>query len=168
MKLSRAGVDIAKSVFHVHAVDGRDNPRWQAKLKRDKWLDALCARLSPGAEVGMEACASAHHWARKLQQSGFHVKLIGAQFVKPYVKSNKNDRVDAEAICEAMGRPGMRFVAVKSVIQQDTQAAHRIREELWPANRQGQSDTRPSGLRGKFGNTQPIRKRHRQGSRAPD
>ena len=154
MKLSRAGVDIAKSVFHVHAVDGRDNPRWQAKLKRDKWLDALCARLSPGAEVGMEACASAHHWARKLQQRGFHVKLIGAQFVKPYVKSNKNDRVDAEAICEAMGRPGMRFVAVKSVIQQDTQAAHRIREELVGQRTAKANQIR--GLVGEYGIVAPL------------
>lgn len=130
MNLSRAGVDIAKSVFHVHAVDSHDQPKWRAKLKRADWLDAVCQHLAPGAEVGMEACASAHHWARKLQERGFRVKLIGAQFVKPYVKSNKNDRVDAEAICEAMSRPSMRFVAVKSVAQQDTQAAHRIREEL--------------------------------------
>ena len=101
MNLNRAGVDIAKSVFHVHAVDRHDRPGWQAKLKRSEWLDALCTHLAPGAEVGMEACASAHHWARKLQQRGFRVKLMGAQFVKPYVKSNKNDRVDAEAICEA-------------------------------------------------------------------
>lgn len=154
MKLSRAGVDIAKSVFHVHAVDGRDNPKWQAKLKRDLWLDALCARLAPGAEVGMEACASAHHWARKLQQKGFHVKLIGAQFVKPYVKSNKNDRVDAEAICEAMGRPGMRFVAVKSVAQQDLQAAHRIREELVVQRTAKANQIR--GLIGEYGIVAPL------------
>ena len=115
MNLSRAGVDIAKSVFHVHAVDRHDRPQWRTKLKRAEWLEALCRRLAPGAEVGMEACASAHHWGRKLQERGFRVKLIGAQFVKPYVKSNKNDRVDAEAICEAMSRPGMRFVPVKSV-----------------------------------------------------
>lgn len=130
MKLTRAGVDIAKSVFHVHAVDRHDRPGWRAKLRRRVWLDALCERLSPGAEVGIEACASAHHWARELQKRGFQVRLIAAQFVKPYVKSNKNDRADAEAICEAMGRPGMRFVAVKTVAQQDRQAAHRIREGL--------------------------------------
>jgi transposase len=130
MKITRAGVDIAKSVFHVHGVDRQAQPQWQAKLTRAVWLDALCEQLAPGAEVGMEACASAHHWGRELQKRGFRVKLIAAQFVKPYVKSNKNDRVDAEAICEAMSRPGMRFVAVKSVAQQDIQAAHRIREEL--------------------------------------
>jgi transposase len=78
----------------------------------------------------MEACAGAHHWARELQSRGYTVRLIPPQFVKPYVKSNKNDANDAEAICEAMSRPGMRFVAVKSVEQQDIQATHRIRAEL--------------------------------------
>ena len=146
MNLSRAGVDIAKSVFHVHAVDCHDQPQWRAKLKRAEWLDALCRRLAPGAEVGMEACGSAHHWARKLKERGFRVKLIGAQFVKPYVKSNKNDRVDAEAICEAMSRPGMRFITVKSVGQQDTQAAHRIREELV-----GQRTAKANQIRGLVG-----------------
>ena len=78
----------------------------------------------------MEACTGAHHWARQLQARGYIVKLIPPQFVKPYVKSNKNDANDAEAICEAMSRPHMRFVAVKSVEQQDIQATHRIRAEL--------------------------------------
>ena len=78
----------------------------------------------------MEACAGAHHWARQLQAKGFTVKLIAPQFVKPYVKSNKNDANDAEAICEAMSRPHMRFVAVKTVEQQDIQAVHRIRSGL--------------------------------------
>lgn len=146
MKITRAGIDIAKTVFHVHAVDRHDKPQWQAKLKRAEWLQALCDRLAPGAEVGMEACASAHHWGRELQKRGFRVKLIAAQFVKPYVKSNKNDRVDAEAICEAMGRPGMRFVAVKSVAQQDVQAAHRIREELV-----GQRTAKANQIRGLVG-----------------
>lgn len=130
MEIIRVGVDIAKSVFHVHAVDRNGQPQWRAKLKRSTWLDMLCERLAPGVEIGMEACASAHHWGRELHKRGFRVKLIAAQFVKPYVKSNKNDRVDAEAICEAMSRPGMRFVAVKSVEQQDVQAIHRIRSEL--------------------------------------
>lgn len=154
MNLSRAGVDIAKSVFHVHAVDRHEQPRWEAKLKRADLLDALSQHLAPGAEVGMEACASAHHWARKLQQRGFRVKLIGAQFVKPYVKSNKNDRVDAEAICEAMGRPGMRFVAVKSIAQQDAQAAHRIREELVGQRTAKANQIR--GLVGEYGIVAPV------------
>ena len=129
-KISRAGVDIAKSVFHVHGVDRHSQVVWQAKLKRHQWVKVLCKHLEPGAEVGMEACAGAHHWARVLRNLGYPVKLIAAQFVKPYVKSNKNDRADAEAICEAMSRPSMRFVAPKSVAQQDTQAMHRIRSEL--------------------------------------
>ena len=154
MNLSRAGVDIAKSVFHIHAVDGHDQPVWQAKLKRDNWLEVVCERLAPGAEIGLEACASAHHWARKLAQKGFRVKLIGAQFVKPYVKSNKNDRADAEAICEAMARPGMRFVAVKSVAQQDAQAAHRIREEL--VNQRTAKANQIRGLVGEYGIIAPA------------
>ncbi len=101
MNISRAGVDIAKSVFQVHAVDRHGRPLWRAALKRANWVEELSQRLASGAEIGMEACASAHHWGRKLQALGFRVRLIGAQFVKPYVKSNKNDRVDAEAICEA-------------------------------------------------------------------
>jgi len=80
--------------------------------------------------VGMEACGGSHHWARELQELGHDVKLVAPQFVKPYVKGNKNDANDAEAICEAIGRPTMRFVAVKTVAQQDLQAAHRIRSEL--------------------------------------
>lgn len=146
MKLNRAGVDIAKSVFQVHAVDQHEQPRWQKKLKRGEWLEALCAQLAPNAEVGMEACASAHHWGRELQRRGYRVKLLAAQFVKPYVKSNKNDRVDAEAICEAMSRPGMRFVAVKTVAQQDAQAMHRIRSELV-----GQRTAKASQIRGLVG-----------------
>ena len=154
MNLSRAGVDIAKTVFHVHAVDCHDQPRWRAKLKRREWLDALCQHLAPGAEVGMEACASAHHWARKLQERGFRVKLIGAQFVKPYVKSNKNDANDAEAICEAMSRPNMRFVAVKSVAQQDIQATHRIRAELMRQRRAKANQIR--GLVAEYGLVAPL------------
>ena len=78
----------------------------------------------------MEACSGAHHWARVLQAKGFKVRLIAPQFVKPYVKSNKNDAHDAEAICEAMTRANMRFVAVKSVEQQDIQAIHRVRSSV--------------------------------------
>jgi len=158
MKITRAGVDIAKSVFHVHAVDRRDKPQWQAKLKREQWLGLLCERLAPGAEIGMEACASAHHWARELQKRGFTVKLIAAQFVKPYVKSNKNDRVDAEAICEAMGRPNMRFVAVKSIAQQDIQASHRIREELVGQRTAKANQIR--GLVGEYGVVAPVGIQH--------
>lgn len=154
MNLTRVGVDIAKSVFHVHGVDRHDKTQWQAKLKRNQWLDALCDRVAPGAEIGMEACASAHFWGRELQKRGYVVKLIAAQFVKPYVQSNKNDRVDAEAICEAMGRPRMRFVAVKTVEQQDIQAAHRIREELVRQRTAKANQIR--GLVGEYGIVAPV------------
>jgi transposase len=97
---------------------------------REKWLEVLLEQIEPGCEIGMEACAGAHHWARQLEARGFAVKLIAAQFVKPYVKSNRNDANDAEAVCEVMSRPSMRFVALKSVEQQDIQATHRIRGEL--------------------------------------
>ncbi len=126
----RVGVGIAKSVFHIQAVDRHGQRQWQGQYKRNRWLAALCQRVPEGAEIGMEACGAAHYWGRELERRGYRVKLIPAQFVKPYAKSNKNDRVDAEAISEAMSRPNMRFVAVKSVAQQDMQAAHRIREEL--------------------------------------
>ena len=100
------------------------------RLTREKWLGVFCASVEPGCEVGMEACGGAHHWARELHSRGFVVKVIASQFVTPYVKSNKNDANDVEAICEAMSRPNMRFLKPKTVSQQDTQAVHRIRQEL--------------------------------------
>jgi len=130
MKLIRVGVDLAKNVFQVHGVDRKEKAIWRRRLTRGNWLEVLQATVEPGCEIGMESCGGAHHWARRLQAKGFKVKLIAPQFVKPYVKSNKNDANDAEAICEAMGRPGMRFVAVKTVEQQDIQAVHRVRSEL--------------------------------------
>jgi transposase len=130
MKLIRVGVDLAKNVFQVHGVDRNEKAMWRRKLTRENWLKVLLETVEPGCEVGMESCGGAHHWARKLQARGFKVKIIAPQFVKPYVKSNKNDANDAEAICEAMSRPHMRFVSVKTVEQQDIQAVHRIRAEL--------------------------------------
>jgi transposase len=130
MNLSRVGVDLAKNVFQLHGVDRHEKVVWKRRLSRAKWLQVLLKQVEPGCEIGMEACAGAHHWARELESRGYIVKLIPPQFVKPYVKSNKNDANDAEAICEAMSRPGMRFVTVKSVAQQDIQATHRIRSEL--------------------------------------
>ena len=130
MKLIRVGVDLAKNVFQVHGVDRKEKVIWRKRLRRESWLKVLHETVEPGCEIGMESCGGAHHWARKLQEKGFTVKLIAPQFVKPYVKSNKNDANDAEAICEAMGRPGMRFVAAKTVEQQDIQAVHRVRSEL--------------------------------------
>ncbi|MEX1056622.1 MAG: IS110 family transposase [Natronospirillum sp.] len=154
MNIIRVGVDIAKSVFHVHGVDRHDQTQWQGKYARNKWLDAISRKVPAGAEIGMEACASSHYWARELQRRGYRVRLIAAQFVKPYVKSNKNDRVDAEAICEAMSRPNMRFVAPKTVVQQDTQAAHRIREELVGQRTAKANQIR--GLVGEYGIVAPV------------
>ena len=130
MKLIRVGVDLAKNIFQLHGVDRSEKTVWRRKLVRGDWIKALLDRVEPGCEIGMEACSGAHHWARVLQAKGFTVKLIAPQFVKPYVKSNKNDANDAEAICEAMSRPSMRFVAIKTVEQQDIQAAHRVRSGL--------------------------------------
>ena len=130
MKLIRVGVDLAKNVFQVHGVERNEKPVWRRRLVRENWLKVLLETVEPGCAIGMESCGGAHHWARQLQGLGFKVKLIPPQFVKPYVKSNKNDANDAEAICEALGRPSMRFVAVKSVEQQDIQAVHRVRSGL--------------------------------------
>ena len=129
MKITRVGIDIAKNVFHVHATDRHGNQLWQAKLSRAKWLAEVIDRLPKGCKVGLEACGSAHHWARELQKHDFDVRLIAAQFVKPYVKSNKNDKLDAAAIAEAMSRPDMRFVKPKTCVQQDMQSLHRVRSE---------------------------------------
>jgi transposase len=130
MQITRVGVDLAKNVFQVHGVDRRGRCVWKRQLKRSNWLRVMSEQLEPGCEIGMETCGGAHHWGRELKARGFRVRLIPAQFVKPYVKSQKNDTIDAEAICEAMSRPAMRFVAVKTVEQQDIQAAHRIRAGL--------------------------------------
>jgi transposase len=130
MKIIRVGVDLAKNVFQVHGVDRNEKPVWRRKLNREEWLKVLLEKIEPGCEIGMEACGGAHHWARKLQSQGYRVKLIAPQFVKPYVKSNKNDANDAKAICEAMSRSNMRFASVKTVEQQDIQAVHRIRAGL--------------------------------------
>lgn len=130
MKISRIGVDLAKNVFQLHGVDGRDQVVFKRRLRRDQWLRVLLKNTDSDCLIGMEACAGAHHWARVLQARGYRVRLIPPQFVKPYVKSHKNDANDAEAICEAMSRPNMRFVSIKRVEQQDIQAVHRIRSEL--------------------------------------
>jgi transposase len=130
MKLMRVGIDLAKNVFQVHGVDRSEKHVWRRRLRREEWINVVGERAEAGCEIGMEACGGAHHWARELQKLGYRVKLIAPQFVKPYVKSNKHDAADAEAICEAMARPGMRFVPVKTVEQQDIQAIHRVRASL--------------------------------------
>jgi transposase len=121
---------LAKNVYQLHGVDRTGKTMLKRRLKRHQWFKVLLEKTEPGCVIGMEACASSHHWGRQLQARGYTVKLIPPQFVKPYVKSNKSDAKDAEAICEAMSRPNMRFVTVKTVEQQDIQATHRIRAEL--------------------------------------
>ncbi len=128
MKIKAIGLDLAKNVFQVHGVDEQDRPVLRRALKRAQVVEFF-ARLE-ACLVGMEACASAHFWARKLQGLGHTVRLIAPKFVKPYVKTNKNDARDAEAICEALLRPSMRFVAVKTVEQQGLLALHRLRRGL--------------------------------------
>jgi transposase len=126
MKITTIGIDLAKNVMQVHGVDERGKAVLKKQLKRNQ-VAAFFANLPP-CLIGMEACASAHHWARKLESFGHTVKLMAPQFVKPYVKTNKNDVADAEAICEAVSRPNMRFVPIKNAEQQAVLALHRARQ----------------------------------------
>lgn len=126
MKITTVGIDLAKNVFQVHGVDERGKVVLRKQLKRDQVLPFF-TNLGP-CLIGMEACGGAHHWARKLQTLGHTVKLMAPQFVRPYVKSNKHDAADAEAICEAVTRPTMRFVPVKTGAQQGILAVHRARQ----------------------------------------
>ncbi len=122
------GIDLAKQSFQLHGVDEFGKTVLRKKLNRSK-LTAFIAKLSP-CLIGLEACGGAHYWVRTFTKFGHKVRMIAPQFVKPYVKSNKNDAVDAEAICEAVQRPNMRFVPNKSIEQQDIQSMHRIRSLL--------------------------------------
>src|ERR1700759_738581 len=119
------GLDIAKSVFQVHGVDAAGEVIVRRQIRRAQLLQYF-AQL-PACLVGIEPCASAHHWARELSALGHQVRLMPASYVKPYVKRQKNDAADAEAICEAVTRPTMRFVAVKSPDQQSVMVLHRVR-----------------------------------------
>ena len=128
MHCTTLGIDLAKQVFQLHGVDKRGQVVVQKRVIRSKLRETV-AQLAP-CVIGMEACASAQYWAREFQQLGHTVKLISPQFVKPYVKGNKNDSRDAEAICEAVSRPHMRFVPLKTVESQDLPASHRRRSRL--------------------------------------
>ena len=127
-EVTTVGLDLAKSVFQVHGADSDGRPVVRKKLRRGQVL-VFFAGLSP-CLVGLEACASAHHWARELQALGHDVRMIPPQYVRPFVKTNKNDASDAEAICEALVRPTMRFSAVKSAEQQSVLILHRARDLL--------------------------------------
>ena len=122
------GLDIAKYVFHAHGVDERGRAIFSKRISRKKLLDFFAAQ--PSCTVALEACGGAHHWARQLSQLGHEVRLIPPAYVKPFVKRQKNDAIDAEAICEAAQRPNMRFVAVKSEQQQAAGLVFRTRDLL--------------------------------------
>lgn len=128
MNVTRMGIDLAKQVFQLHGVDRTGKVLIRKQLRRAQMLDYFSKQTA--CLIGMEACSGAHYWARELTKLGHDVRLMAPQFVKPYVKSGKNDANDAEAICEAVGRPNMRFVAIKTVEQQVVQAEHRIRARL--------------------------------------
>ena len=128
MTITTIGLDIAKNVFQVHGADAAGGPLLRKRLRRSQVLDFF-AQL-PRCVVGIEACNSAHHWAREISSFGHDVRLMPPQYVQPYVKRHKNDAADAEAICEAVTRPSMRFVPIKAAEQQAVLALHRARELL--------------------------------------
>src|SRR5881409_908681 len=128
MQITTIGFDIAKNVFQVHGIDAAEKVVIRKQIRRGqvmKFFEAL-----PPCLVGMESCATAHYWARELTKLGHEVRLMPAKDVKAYVKRNKNDAADAEAICEAVRRPTMRFVAIKTAEQQAALLLHRGRERL--------------------------------------
>ncbi len=128
MPVSMMGIDLAKNVFQLHGVNARGQVVLAKRVTRSKLLEVVTQ--VPPCVIGLEACRGAHHWARQFAQLGHTVKLMSPRLVKPYVKTNKNDRQDAAGICEAVSRPSMRFVPVKTVQQQDIQAVHRGRSLL--------------------------------------
>jgi transposase len=132
MQVTTIGLDLAKHVFQIYGIDAAEKVTVRRQLRRGqviKFFEALSPCL-----IGMEACATAHYWARELTKLGHEVRLMPAKDVKAYVKRNKNDAADAEAICEAVRRPTMRFVRVKSVEQQGQLMQHRTRDLLMRAN----------------------------------
>lgn len=147
MKITTIGIDLAKDVFQVHGVDAHGKAVLRKQLRRGE-MAKFFANLEP-CLIGMEACGSAHHWARKLGEFGHTVKLMAPQFVKPYVKTNKNDMADAEAICEAVSRPNMRFVPMKNVEQQAILSVHRARQGFVKARTAQANQMR--GLLSEFG-----------------
>lgn len=128
MDIDILGLDLAKHVFQLHGSDRGGRALHRSKVTGDGLVEAVRA-LHPRV-AAMEACSSAHHWARCFREMGIEARLISPQYVSPFVKTNKNDRNDAQAIVEATSRPTMNFVTVKSVEQQDMQAVHRLRELL--------------------------------------
>jgi len=127
-EISRISIDTSKAVFTLHGVNAAGDPVLRVDLRRGRLLAFF--RKQPRTQVAMEACGGSHHWARELTALGHEVRLVPPQYVKPFVKRGKNDRIDAEAICEAAGRPGMHFVPVKTVAQQADGMVLKVRETL--------------------------------------
>src|SRR5256885_8450503 len=128
MQITTIGLDIAKNVFQVHGIDAAEKVVVRKQLRRGQMMPFFASL--PPCLIGMEACASAHYWARELSAFGHEVRLMPAHYVKAYVKRGKNDAADAEAICEAVTRPTMRFVAIKTKEQQAVLVMHRARDLL--------------------------------------
>jgi len=128
MNVTTLGIDLAKAVFQLHGTDSNGKAVLKKRLRRHQLLAFM--QTLPPCLVGMEACGGAHYWSRKFRSYGHEVKIMAPQYVKAYVKTNKNDYNDAEAINEAVGRPSMRFVGIKAVWQQDIQTLHRARSQL--------------------------------------
>ena len=152
MKITTVGIDLAKNVLQVHGVTEHGKKVFNKQL-RPKQVLSFFVQLPP-CLIGLESCSGAHHWARQLQAQGHTVKLMAPQFVKPYVKTNKNDAADAEAICEAVGRPNMRFVPIKNVDQQAVLSVHRARQGFVKARTAQGNQIR--GLLMEFGITLPL------------
>ncbi|MBX9917636.1 MAG: IS110 family transposase [Nitrosomonas sp.] len=151
MEITTIGIDLAKEVFQVHGVDIHGKAVLRKQLRRSE-MARFFANLDP-CLIGMEACGSSPHWARKLSEFGHTVKLMSPQFVKPYVKTNKHDIADAEAICEAVSRPNMRFVPIKNVEQQAILSVHRARQGFVKARTAQANQIR--GLLSEFGIVMP-------------
>ena len=151
MTITTIGIDLAKNVFQIHGVDGSGKTVLKKQLRRNQVLTYFIKLTT--CTIGIEACGGAHYWARKLRAMGHTVKLMAPQFVKPYVKANKTDAADAEAICEAVTRPNMRFVAIKNVEQQAILSLHRARQGFVKARTAQANQIR--GLLGEYGITIP-------------
>ncbi|STX38782.1 Transposase [Legionella feeleii] len=128
MTISLLGIDLAKNVFQLHGVDTTGKKVLKKRIERAGLIEFIATQLK--CLIVMEACGGSNYWARVFQKYGHVVKLISPQFVKPFVKTNKNDANDAEAIVEAASRPSMHFVPIKQIEQQDIQSLHRVRSHL--------------------------------------
>ncbi len=152
MQVVRIGLDVAKNVFQVHGVSEDETVVLRRRLRRSDLL-AFFAQL-PSCLVGLEACSASHHWAREISKLGHEVRMMPARYVKPYIKRGKSDALDAEGICEAVGRPGMRFAAIKTVEQQSALSLHRTREIL--VKQQTMLVNLMRGCLGEFGIVAPL------------